>query len=251
MIRKYEWRDRMMQRACKGILAIVGIQLEAFGTFSKERPLLVVSNHLSYMDIILLASRGQVYFTPKSEIAKWPVIGYLCKITGCVFVDRRPAKIKVAAEHMRKVLESGKVLSIFPEATTGGGVHMLPFKSSFFNLAEAAFEDAQLHVQPVALTYTKVSNLPVDLRLWHKIAWYGDTELVPHVWEFLKLSPIKAQLHFLPPVTMENFDSRKELAAHCHKYIEAKINSIRSENYQLTTAQKASKVLSSLKGSSK
>lgn len=240
LLKKYVWRDRFMRIASRGILKISGIQLTVSGALSAARPLLVVSNHISYMDILILSSQEPLHFTPKSEIAKWPLIGYICKITGCVFVERKPGKVKEMAVRMRQKLESGEVISLFPESTTGGGVHVLPFKSSFFSLAEETFVGGTLQVQPLALTYTGASNLPMDLRLWHQVAWIGDMELVPHLWEFLSLSPVKAELHFLPPVTLAQYGNRKALAAGCQSLIEEEIEIIRAKSYAPVTAPQAS-----------
>lgn len=240
----------MLQRGCRGILKLSGVQLTVHGSLSTLRPLLVVSNHLSYMDIIMLASCCHMRFTPKSEIARWPFIGFLCKIADCVFVDRRASKVKETSALMHEALNKDDVISIFPEATTGNGVHMLPFKSSFFNLADEDYTGRKLHIQPVALTYTHVKSLPIDHRLWPQIAWVGDDELVPHVWNFFNITPVKAELHFLEPVTMDSYKDRKDLAANCQKLIEQKIDLIRTKSY-ISGPQSASTTFSLLKGKSK
>ncbi|MGE0755008.1 MAG: lysophospholipid acyltransferase family protein, partial [Alphaproteobacteria bacterium] len=227
------------------------VKLAVYGKLSEQRPLLVVSNHLSYMDIILLSSCGHFRFTPKSEIAKWPFIGYLCRIADCVFVERKPGKVKETSNTIHQALERGDVVSIFPEATTGSGVHVLPFKSSFFNLAERQYTPGPLHIQPVAMTYTQVSNLPVDHRLWPQIAWVGDDELLPHLWNFLSLSPVQAELHFLPPITQQGFTDRKALAVHSQKQIEECLDKIRAREYGPKKVQNPSAAFSLLKGKTK
>jgi 1-acyl-sn-glycerol-3-phosphate acyltransferase len=234
-LKKKQLRDELIQRFCKLLLLIVGIKLKVHGKISAERPLLVVSNHLTYMDIPVMASQFPMRFTPKSEIAKWPVIGFICRITDSVFVDRKPGKVKDTTDALHKVLQQGEVISFFPEATTGNGVHMLPFKSSFFSLAEEEFGGKKLHVQPIAMTYTHVRNLPVDSRLWHQIAWYGDAELVPHLMDFLKLGSMQLEIHFLPTVNMGQFADRKEMALHCQQVIAGVIDEVR-ENGHLARA---------------
>src|SRR5690606_339385 len=138
---------------------------------------LLVSNHLSYTDIFILASQVDVCFTPKSEIADWPIIGYLCKLNRCIFVDRRRSKVKDTANPIQEALQNGDVVSLFPEGTTNNGVSLQPFKSSFFSLAESM----ELNVQPAAITYTHINRLPVDSTQWPKLAWYGDSDLVSHL----------------------------------------------------------------------
>ena len=87
----------------------------------------------------------------------------------------------------------------------------------------------------------------MDLRIWPKIAWVGDEDLLPHLWEFLALSPVKAELHFLEPVTIEGFADRKELASHCRQVIENKIDAIRMQPYVAAKPPKRSSPFLSLR----
>src|SRR5947209_78281 len=91
---KIAWRDRMVCFCYVGILRIIGIRLKITGRPAKERPLLLVTNHLSYLDICVLGSSAPMRFAPKSDIAAWPVIGGICRMCDAVFIDRRPDKIK-------------------------------------------------------------------------------------------------------------------------------------------------------------
>lgn len=79
--------------AFKGVNALFGIRVHLHGSLSPKRPLMLVSNHSSYVDIFVLGSRLPIAFTPKKEIASWPIIGYCCKLAGCVFVERTPKAI--------------------------------------------------------------------------------------------------------------------------------------------------------------
>lgn len=225
---KIKLRDRFISLFCSGMLCIFGITLKTTGKLSELRPLLVVSNHLTYMDIIMLGSHAALRFTPKIEIGKWPLINWICRLTDSVFIDRRPEKLKEASQRMRDILGKGDVISLFPESTTGNGLHLLPFKSGFFSLAETPINGQELHVQPVALTYTHIRRLPVDSTQWPAIAWYGDMYLAPHLWTFLKLGSVTAELVFLPPVTLSQYGDRKKLAAYCQKEIADTIESIRN-----------------------
>jgi len=210
--KKIDARDRMVRQCYRGILRIIGIRLKVTGEPSAARPLLLVSNHLSYLDLPLLCSQLPVRFMPKSEIARWLVIGSICRICDAVFVDRRPGKIREVKDTLQNALTGNNVVCLFPEGTTGDGLHMLPFKSGFFQLAE----EGALTVQPVAITYTHIRRLPLDRTDWPSIAWYGDMELVPHLMHLLTLGSINAELTFLPPVT---HGDRKALANHCHSVI--------------------------------
>lgn len=229
-LNKTAWRDRIVEACSSGILRIAGIRLKVRGGLDDRRPLLVVSNHLSYFDVPMLASHAPLRFTPKQEISAWPVISTICRVTDAVFVERKAGKVKSAGEAMRSFLARGEAVSLFPEATTGNGIHVLPFKSSFFSLAEELIEGRELTVQPVALTYTRIRRLPIGSTEWPLLAWYGDMNLAQHVWSFLKLGVVEAELAFLSPVTLKDYGDRKGLAAHCHRVISEHITSIREKS---------------------
>jgi lyso-ornithine lipid O-acyltransferase len=225
---KLAWRDWMVEISSRGFLRIAGIRLKVSGELIKDRPLLLVSNHISYFDVLMLASHAPLCFTPKIEISRWPVISTICRMMNCVFVDRRPDKIIEMRSALRDALAKGKVISLFPESTTGNGLNMLPFKSGFFSLAEEEIEGKELIIQPAAMTYTHIRRLPIDSTQWPYIAWYGDMDMVSHLWRFLKLGTVDAELAFLPPVTLKEFEDRKALANHCYNVISKHIEAMKS-----------------------
>lgn len=240
-LRKHELADRMILWCNRGILAIVSVQLTVRGEPAKERPLLLVSNHISYLDILLLGTQITVRFTPKSDIAAWPVVGKIAVLCEAIFVDRRPGMVKAMNQSIHKVLSENKVVALFPEATTGDGIHMEPFKPGAFSLADTPFEDGRhLYIQPVALTYTHIRKLPIDRTQWPDIAWYGDMDLVPHLMNLLALGPLQAEMVFLPPIEVKQEQDRKELATLCHKAISDAIQEIRGR--QLPAAAPVPKI---------
>jgi len=218
-LRKPFWRDAVMVCGARTVLWFVGVRVKVSGQQSARRPLLIISNHLSYLDILVLGSTSVMRFTPKQEIADWPLFGWLCKLHGAFFVDRRVEQVKNVGDMIHEGLLQGEAICLFPEATTGNGLHLLPFKSSFFSLAEAPINDEAVAVQPVAIAYTHIRNLPIGMTQWPDVAWYGDMDLVPHLWNLLKIAPISVHLKYLEPVTAEQFGGRKGLAAYCQQTI--------------------------------
>jgi 1-acyl-sn-glycerol-3-phosphate acyltransferase len=212
--KKKKLRGRMVKFVCKGLLRILGVQLKIIGEPSNERPLLMVSNHISYLDIWILASAVDCRFVPKSEIAQWPVIGLICRILDVVFIDRSTGKIMQGNQAIASALAQGEIVALFPEATTGDGKHMLPFKPAFFESAQGAA------IQPAAIAYRKIRGLPIDYGQWPLIAWYGDMSLLPHLWKLLSLGKIEAELHFLP-LMEHSGEGRKQLALQAQSAIEA------------------------------
>lgn len=203
----------------RGLLHIVGVRLRMEGALSETRPLMLVTNHVSYLDVPIIGSVAPVSFVPKAEIAGWPVIGFLCKLAECVFIERSAGKVKDARDEMLRKIKEGHVLCLFPEGTTTLGKQPLTFKSSLFNLAEQPLDGQPLAIQPACIAYTHINNLPVDETQRPRIAWIGDISLAPHAWDLLKLGTIRASIIFHPPVTIAQFASRKELAAHCQAMI--------------------------------
>jgi len=222
-LKKFEARDSILQFCCKGILGICEIKLKVVSQQTDARPLMLVSNHLSYFDIPILFSVAKVAMTPKSDIAAWPIISSICAITGSIFIERSAEKILDATASLKAAMSKGQVVALYPEATTGNGHEVLPFKASFFKLADEKIQDRPVTIQPVALTYKSICGLPIDRTQWPNVAWYGDMELVPHLWHFLGLGPLDVELAFLEPVTIENFADRKAMAIHCQDVIAKQI----------------------------
>lgn len=206
-----------LSRACfNGMLLILGIQVTVRGVLSPHRPLLLACNHISYLDIPVLGAHLNVRFTPKSEIAGWPLIGHFCRQIGCVFVDRRAQKTSDNQQKLREALQGSAALCLFPEGTTSDGKRLLPFRSSYFSLAESG---NGVRVQPAAIRYTHARGLPVDAGMMPKIAWYGDMDLLPHIKELIHIAPIRAEL-ILGEVIAENAIDRKDLCQKAHAEVE-------------------------------
>ena len=190
-----------------------GIRVRLEGEFSPERPLLVVSNHCSYADIPVLGSKAPVQFTPKAEIADWPIIGSLCRLADCVFINRNPRKTAENMAALTKVQNEGGLISLFPEGTTNNGITLLPFRSSYFSLAEQG-----LPVQPVTLRYHQHNGQPLSAEAMRKISWIGDDEFAPHLLELLKQPSVSATIQCHKVIHTEG-KNRKMIAQICEQQI--------------------------------
>jgi 1-acyl-sn-glycerol-3-phosphate acyltransferase len=194
---------------------IWGVRVSTEGTLAKERPLLIVSNHFSYLDVFALGSQIPARFITKSEVASWPIIGPICKIGGCVFIDRRRQRTLHNMSELNHISRQKAVISLFPEGTTNEGIGLLPFRSSFFSIAE----DLDVLVQPVSVIYTRLSGKPLDDSTRPIVGWYGDASFFPHAMRFLRERYVDVKLVFHPPVSSSQIASRKDLANHCHDVI--------------------------------
>ena len=195
---------------------LIGLRIHTQGKLADARPLLLVSNHFSYIDLFAIGSTIPAAFTPKSEIAGWPIIGTLSKMAGCVFIDRRPSKTMEAKTVLEQSRATGEIICLFPEGTTNEGRKLLPFKSSFFSIAEKA----EVAVQPLSIVYTQLNNKPLDTAGLPIVGWYGDALLFPHLVQFLRQKNADVTLVFHAPVMGSAFPSRKELAAYCQQQVE-------------------------------
>jgi 1-acyl-sn-glycerol-3-phosphate acyltransferase len=195
---------------------ILGLRVIVRGRQSTDAPQLIVANHISYLDIFALGGAAHGVFVAKSEINGWPVFGWMGRSGGTVFVNRRRAAAGKARNQMRERLAHGETLIMFPEATSNDGNHIKPFKSALFDAAEKAMPDGRpITVQPVSIAYTRLNNLPLGIGWRPFFAWYGDMELMPHVWQALRAGTVTAEITFHPPVMSDAFNNRKALAKYC------------------------------------
>jgi 1-acyl-sn-glycerol-3-phosphate acyltransferase len=177
------WQQWMLR--CS--LRIVGGRLRVTGTIPRSG--LVVSNHLSYVDIAALGSACPCAFVSKAEVRAWPFIGWAAGLAGTVFV-RRAHRREVAGqiEDIKQALARGVPVVLFPEGTSTDGSQVLPFRSA---LLQAALETG-CDVAPVALNYR--ADPPGDTV--RDICWWGGVGFVPHLWRFLALRSFKATVAF-------------------------------------------------------
>ena len=211
------WYYRILKR-------IVGIRVVVHGQPTKAKPHLVVSNHISYFDIVALGSLIAGDFIAKADIAKWPVFGIMAKAGRSVFIDRKRSATSNARDQIQERLDDGDTLIMFPESTSGDGTHMKPFKSALFTVAERHVTDrsgvkGSIVVQPVSIAYTRLNGLPIGVGWRPFVAWYGDMEMVAHLWHISKLGTLTVEIMFHPPVTLAQFANRKALATHCDRVV--------------------------------
>lgn len=194
------------------------------GQIAEQRPLLLVANHASYVDIVALGARVPGTFVSKAEVRGWPGIGFLAIIARTVFVDRRPRSAGVQRDQISARLLEGEPLILFPEGTSSDGNRVLPFKSALFAVAERTVDGLTPVIQPVAITYTGAGGLPMGYARRATYAWYGDMELAPHLWDLMSAGPFTVEIDFLPPVDPTTFTHRKDLARHCETQVRAGFN---------------------------
>jgi lyso-ornithine lipid O-acyltransferase len=198
------------------ICRLFGLRLVRRGTISTHRPTLFVSNHASYLDIEIMGAAIEGSFVSKAEVSRWPIFGWLAKLQRTVFVERADrAGAARQRDEIRRRLDAGDNLILFPEGTSGDGIHLLPFKSTLF----AAAEDERVMVQPISVIYRLLDGIPLGRFYRPFFAWYGDMTMPPHLWKMLGLGQLTVVMTFHEPVRLKDFGSRKLLSEHCAKII--------------------------------
>jgi 1-acyl-sn-glycerol-3-phosphate acyltransferase len=210
------------------VCVILGIKVKVNGQRSTVMPTLFVCNHVSYLDIEVLGGRIPGCFVAKAEVATWPFFSTLAKAQRTIFVDRRSSKTSNSRDEMLKRLDTGDNLMLFPEGTSSDGTRVLPFRSALFAVAQLRRDDRPIVVQPVAISYTRLDGIPLG-RYWRPLfAWFGDLDLVPHLWQMVCLGETEAVVTFFPPVDIDKLGDRKKLAEYCFQQVSAGVQAANS-----------------------
>src|SRR6201989_2678523 len=180
------------------VAAIFGIHIRTIGKPVTGEGLLMVANHTSWADIIIFSAVAPISFVAKAEIAKWPFFGTLARLQRTVFVERaRRSATGEVRDVIRERLLAGDALVLFPEGTSHDGNTVLPFKSALLGAAEARLVNGHyVKVQPVSTAFIGLHGMPMGREYRPLFAWYGDMEMMPHLWEALQAGPLDVVVQF-------------------------------------------------------
>lgn len=183
------------------MLSRLDIGLELRGQPPMAGPMLLVANHISWLDILVMHAARHCRFVSKADVRHWPLIGALATGAGTLYIERESRRDALrVVHHMAESLRRGEVLAVFPEGTTSDGVALLPFHA---NLIQAAIS-AGSPVQPVALSFIDAAKRSRSLA-----PCYGDDDtLVSSVWRTLGAPPITAVVRFGEPQAAQGRDRR-------------------------------------------
>jgi lyso-ornithine lipid O-acyltransferase len=176
---------------------------------------LIIANHVSWLDITVIGALMPLSFVAKSEVAQWPFFGQLARFQRTLFIDRnRRAATADTSADMGARIANGEAIVLFAEGTTGDGTRILPLRSSLLGAAREAIDASggtdEITVQPLTITYLSRNGLPGGRADRIRLAWYGDTELMPHLKDMLSGGPIDIALTWGEPIRMGRDSSRKE-----------------------------------------
>ena len=187
---------------------LIGLKVQVVGTPAPGPSVLFVSNHSSWLDVLVLGSVLEAAFVAKAEVGQWPIAGTIATLGRTIFVSRTRGATGKEAEEIRERLTSGGSIILFPEGTSNDGTRVLPFRSSFLAVAS----DAQ-QVQPVSLVYDRLGGLPACRRDRPLFAWYGDMDIASHFWRIARRSGARATVLLHHPADPKAFPDRKVLTA--------------------------------------
>jgi 1-acyl-sn-glycerol-3-phosphate acyltransferase len=194
--------------------AVLGLDLHVLGDASRARQTVWVANHQSYLDVCVLGALLPGRFVAKREVRGWPLLGWLSRLQGTVFIGRRASDASVALDTMARALDSGASLIVFPEGTTSDGRSVLPFRSAPFATLVASGAGERV-VQAVTIAVAPDRDAGAV-----PYAYHGDDVLLPHLGRFLARGRTDVHVTLHPPVPVERFGGeRKQAAARLHAMV--------------------------------
>ena len=194
------------------LLAHAGISLRILGQPPVTGPVMLVANHISWLDIPVMHAARHCRFVSKSDVQAWPLIGTLATAAGTLYIERSSRRDALRmVRSMQEALERGEVLAVFPEGTTGDGREMLPFHANLLQAAVAA----QAPVQPVGLRFADKATGATSFAP----SYIGDETLVGSIWRTLCAPPIEAVVQYGPAELPAGRD-RRAWAEHLHTTVD-------------------------------
>lgn len=208
---------RLISSYCTRALKILDVQVNVDTAAPlPEKSYLFVGNHLSYLDVLVIAHKVSGCFVTSQEIRETPVLGHICELGGCLFVERRnKSNLTKEIRQVSDALAQGLNVVIFPEATSTNGEQVLRFRRPLFMAARMA----NTPVLPFCLNYESIDGVPFHLGNRDRICWYGDMAFVPHLWSLAGAQSVIVRLHFLEAIYPKAEQEIAEIADLSHSLV--------------------------------
>ena len=190
----------------------------------------IIANHMSYVDGMVLGSIFPIVFVSKREVKHWPIVGQWNTLCGTIFINRQHKEQvgSLVAEMTRKLQQEANLL-LFPEGTSTNGEKMLPFQT----VPLAAPLRNRSIIVPVTLTYKSIEDMPVTAANRDLVYWYGDMDFVTHFWRLLGLRSVEAMVTIQPKIECfcykDNSAGRKKLAEDCYDRVLGRVTENKPE----------------------
>jgi len=201
----------------RGLLKILGVRLLRDKRLTKTRPLLIVANHVSWLDIVVLGSIRPLSFVAKSDMEDWPLFGTLAKLQRTVFIQREDRRTTGEQANMiAERMTAREIMVLFPEGTTSDGNSLLPFKTPLFEAAKLALKESPVEtawVQPCAIRYSHVHGLAIGRAERPHVAWPGEIGLGESLLDIAAEGALDVTFHIGEPIELNETSNRKHIAA--------------------------------------
>jgi 1-acyl-sn-glycerol-3-phosphate acyltransferase len=215
------------QYHCALMLRVFKIQVTVKGAPIAGTNFLYVGNHMGFVDIFVLSSIMPALFITSQEMRETPVLGGICEMAGCIFVERRSrTQIMNELGSLRQALEQGFNVVLYPEATSTNGEAVLPFKKTLM----MAGPQAARPIQPGCINFLEIDGKDFNLNTRDNVCWYGDMSFFEAIWNSLTSSSMKAELHFLEPMHEPATADRSAVAMKAHALVSAHFKTPRVVN---------------------
>jgi 1-acyl-sn-glycerol-3-phosphate acyltransferase len=212
-------KPQVIRRFCQLVLKLISVRIDAVGAPASwsRRGAVIVANHVSYVDAVVLNACFTARFVTSEEIRASGLLGWLTKAAGCVFVERRnKMRLRQDLSALTEAIADGERVMFFPEGTTGPGLPMLPMKSSLVEIARRT--GATVYV--FALSYPLIGDRPAPGIATDEIAWYGDMGFFPHLWNLLKIKSTVCRLQFAGEIKPFSTGNRKTITTEIAQMIQ-------------------------------
>jgi 1-acyl-sn-glycerol-3-phosphate acyltransferase len=198
----------------RGVAWLMGLKIQVIGSQPRGEGVLFVSNHSSWLDIVVLGAALDARFVAKREVGEWPAISIIARLGRTIFISRSRTQTRGEAGVIRERLAAGDNVMLFPEGTTSDGGRVLPFRSAFLSVADHARV-----VQPVSVVFDRLGGLPACRRDRPLFAWYGDMDIGSHFWRLARRAKGRATIVLHAPLDPKEWPDRKALTAACAEVV--------------------------------
>jgi len=217
----------------RAVCRLIGVRIATEGVVERDRPVLIVANHVSWLDIPVLSAVAPVTFIAKREVADWPMVGQLARLQGVIFVDRKRRQgADRTVQEIADRLRQGGAIVLFAEGTSSDGASVRPFMSTLFAAIEEigrAGGGERIAIQTIGLAYRRIHGLPVTRTDRPMIGFYGDMDMRAHALDLLGAGPVDAKVRIGPALALSAFADRKSLARACETAVRAAVVALNRE----------------------
>lgn len=215
---------------CGIMLAVLQVRLKVLNKPAQDEKFLLVSNHMGFLDILMMASSTPAVFITSIEMRETPLLGLITEMGGCFFVERRSrTKILDEMKGIVSILQKGFRVVLYPEATATNGEQVLPFKRTLMMAAA----HAGVPIQPAVVNFRKINGESFSLKNRDNVCWHGDISFVVSMWSMITTKSIDAEIEFLNKIVPTTEDDRGLIADQAHQMISSKFVPARSPSLDL------------------